>query len=414
MQADEAQALGKLAGTAMAGTASRAEELHQAIFERASGSAGPQTKAIHGAVAAAVYGGLRGIYRGAGYLAGTGMALAQADDDDRLGDSPAGALALGALGAVHGDLLEQDGSELAISMSLRRDGRDIALDADGIAAAFPDASSRLAVFVHGLACTEEMWWMFGDKHNHYGVRLQRELGFTPLYVRYNTGLRVSENGQRLSRLLAEIVESWPVGVDELVLIGHSMGGLVVRSACHYGEQDGQGWVSGARHVFCLVSPHLGAPLEKAANVAGWVLGRFPESRPLARVINGRSQGIKDLRFGYLVEEDWKGQDPDALLENNRHEIPFLRTASYYYVSATVSSNPRHPLGYLVGDLLVRFPSSSGQGATGQRIPFHVDNGHYAPGRNHFHVLNDPDVYGQIHAWLRREQVAQPVPPAFSS
>ncbi|MGO9754309.1 MAG: esterase/lipase family protein [Solirubrobacteraceae bacterium] len=410
MQADEAQALGKLAGDAIAGTTSLAEELHQAIFDRSSGSAGPQTKAIHGAVATAVYGGLRGLSRGVGRLAGAGLARAQAGEGDRLGDSPAGGLALGVLGGIHGDHLEQDASKLAIEMSLRRSGRDVALDAGSLSAAFPDASSRLAVFIHGLSCTEETWWRFGEKSSHYGLRLQRELAFTPLYVRYNTGLRISDNGQRLAALIAQIVRSWPVAVDELVLIGHSMGGLVVRSACHYGEQAGQGWVSDVRHVFCLSSPHLGAPLEKAANVAGWVLGRFPETKPLARVINGRSQGIKDLRFGYLVDEDWQDQDPDALLENNRHHIPFLQTANYYYVGATLSSNPRHPVGYLVGDLLVRFPSSSGQGAAGQRIPFSIDNGHHAPGLNHFNVLNDPDVYRQIYNWLQRDSVAQPVRP----
>ncbi len=407
MQPDEAQALGELAGKAIAGTASRTQELHEAIFERASGSAGPRTKAIHGAVATTVYAGLRGLARGFGQVAGAGLAIAKADDSQRLADSPAGGLALGALGGMHGDLLARDGSGLAIEMTLRRDSRDVALDAGGLSAAFPDASSRLAVFVHGLCETDEMWWLFGDKANHYGVRLQRELGFTPLYVRYNSGLRISDNGQRLARLLAEIVAAWPLAVEQIVLVGHSMGGLVVRSACHYGEQAGLGWVSAVGHVFCLASPHLGAPLEKAANVTGWALGRLPETRPLARVINGRSDGIKDLRFGYLVDEDWQDRDPDALLENNRHHIPFLPTASYYYVGATLSSNPRHPLGYLVGDLLVRFPSSSGQSGKGHSIPFEVDHGHHAAGLNHFNVLNDPDVYAQIHAWLLRDLAVRP-------
>jgi pimeloyl-ACP methyl ester carboxylesterase len=194
-----------------------------------------------------------------------------------------------------------------------------------------------------------------------------------------------------------------VVVDEIVLVGHSMGGLVVRSACHYGERSEEPWVADVRHVFCLASPHLGAPLEKAANVAGWALGHLPETRPFARIVNGRSEGIKDLRFGYLVEEDWKDADPDALLENNRHHIPFLSTATYYYVSATLSRDPHHPLGQLVGDLLVRFPSATGEGAKGERIPFHIDNGHHAGGLTHFHVLNDPDIYGQINAWLDREE-----------
>ena len=84
------------------------------------------------------------------------------------------------------------------------------------------------------------------------------------HVRYNTGLHVSENGRGLARLLDEMVEEWPCQLEELVLIGHSMGGLVARSACHYGAS----WTDRVRHVFCLGSPHLGADLEKGANVLG--------------------------------------------------------------------------------------------------------------------------------------------------
>jgi pimeloyl-ACP methyl ester carboxylesterase len=251
--------------------------------------------------------------------------------------------------------------------------------------------------------------MFGDKSNPYGSRLERDLGFTPLYVRYNSGLHISENGRRLSQLLADVVDSWPVAISEIVLVGHSMGGLVVRSASHYGEHSEEGWVSDVRHVFCLGSPHLGAPMEKGANAASWALGRLAETKPLASIINGRSEGIKDLRYGYLVDEDWQDRDPDALLKNNRHHIPFLETANYYYVGATLTRDPHHPVGHLVGDLLVRFPSARGDGAPGQRIPFHIDNGHHAGGLTHFHVLNDPGVYRQIHAWLERDKIGTGLP-----
>lgn len=403
MRTDEAYALGKLAGKAIAGTVSTVEGFERAIFARSAVAGGPPAKVIHDGIAGALYSGARGLSHALGHVAGTSIAVARGVEGERLADSPAGGLALGALGGLHGDLLERDGSELALEMTLRRAGSDVGLDAPGLSAAFPEATSRLCVFVHGLCGTEETWWMFGDKADHYGSRLQRDRGFTPLYVRYNTGLRISANGQRLTRLLADIVEEWPVAVDEIVLVGHSMGGLVVRSACHYGEHFEEPWVADVRHVFCLASPHLGAPLEKAANVAGWALGHLPETRPLARILNGRSEGIKDLRFGYLVEEDWQDTDPDALLENNRHDIPFLPTATYYYVSATLSRDPRHPLGHLVGDLLVRFPSATGRGAKGERIPFHIDNGHHAGGLTHFHVLNDPDIYRQLHAWLERDQ-----------
>jgi hypothetical protein len=410
MHRNEAQALGKLAGGATAGTVSLAEGIHRAFFARYAPAGDPATKAIHDGIAGTVYTGVRGLLRGLGHVAGAGLALAQSGEGERLADSTAGGLVLGALCGLHGDALHQEGNELAIETTLREHRRDVAIDPSGLAGAFPEATSRLAVFVHGLCGTEETWWWFGGRSASYGSRLQRDLGFTPLYVRYNTGLHVSENGRRLSRLLAGVIGSWPMEVSEIVLLGHSMGGLVVRSACHYGERSLESWASAVRHVFCLGSPHLGAPLEKAANVAGWALDRLPETRPLARIVNGRSAGIKDLRFGYLVDEDWRNRDPDARLENNRHHIPFLQTANYYYVGATLTADPRHPLGYLVGDLLVRFPSASGHDARGQHIPFHIDNGHHAGGLTHFHVLNDPDIYGQIHAWLERDAVGECLPP----
>jgi pimeloyl-ACP methyl ester carboxylesterase len=188
-----------------------------------------------------------------------------------------------------------------------------------------------------------------------------------------------------------------VEVDELALIGHSMGGLVARSACHYGERDGGVWTERVRHVFCLGSPHLGAPLEKAANVLGWTLAGVPETRPFAKVVNGRSVGIKDLRFGACAE-DWRECDLDEFLCDRCGEVPFLETATHYFVGATLSRGEREPLGHALGDLLVRFPSASGRGRR-RTIPFEVDNGRHLGGLNHFDLLNHPAVYARIHGWL---------------
>jgi pimeloyl-ACP methyl ester carboxylesterase len=189
-------------------------------------------------------------------------------------------------------------------------------------------------------------------------------------------------------------------MQEIVLIGHSMGGLVARSACHYGDADGAGWIAPLRHVFCLGSPHLGAPLEKGANLLGAGLALVPETRPLARVLNARSAGIKDLRFGSCAEEDWCDCDPDEFLHDRCREVPFLETATYYFVGATLSRDPRARLGVALGDLLVRYPSASGSGRR-RRIGFEVDNGCHLGGLTHFDLLNDPAVYERIGAWLQR-------------
>jgi len=159
-----------------------------------------------------------------------------------------------------------------------------------------------------------------------------------------------------------------------------MGGLVARSACHYAEREGCAWTEAVRHVFCLGTPHLGADLEKGANALGWALGRLPETRALARVLNARSVGIKDLRYESCVDEDWCDCDPDEFLRDRCQEVPFLPAANYYFIGAALSPDP---LGRLVGDLLVRSPSSSGRGnGRGRRIPFEVDNGYELSGLTH--------------------------------
>jgi pimeloyl-ACP methyl ester carboxylesterase len=289
-------------------------------------------------------------------------------------------------------------------MTVRRGGEDVALTEDGLAAAFPDATSRLVVFAHGLFESEESWRHFplrGERNGRrtYGERLQDELSFTPVTLRYNTGLRISANGRELARLLDQLVSGWPCGVEEIVLIGHSMGGLVVRSACHYGEVDGRRWTDTVRHVFCLGAPHLGADIEKGVNVLGWAFGRLPETRAFSQFLNARSVGIKDLRYGSCIDEDWSDCDPDEFLRDRCQEVPFLPEANYYFIGATLTDGP---VGQVLGDLLVRSPSSSGRGnGEGRSIPFEVDNGRELHGLTHFDLLNHPDVYDQLRTWITR-------------
>jgi pimeloyl-ACP methyl ester carboxylesterase len=262
--------------------------------------------------------------------------------------------------------------------------------------------------VHGLCGTDDCWHQFPLRGRHpgrrtYADRLQEDLGFTPLMVGYNTGRHISDNGRALARLIDSAVAHWPVEVEEVVLIGHSMGGLVVRSACHYAERDGRRWAELVSHVFSLGSPHLGADLEKGANALAHGLKKLPETRPIASILNARSSGIKDLRFGSCAEEDWSDCDPDEFLTDRCTEVPFLPDAAYYFIGATLSPTA---VGNLLGDLLVRLPSASGKGRH-RSIPFEVDNGRHLPGLNHFDLLNHPAVYEQITTWITRGPKAQP-------
>jgi pimeloyl-ACP methyl ester carboxylesterase len=415
MQSKEIQAAGELLGAAVGGTGSFVRDMHQAVAQRtfrALGPLGGPVRVVHDRVSETIYEGVR---RGlaAGPRAGAMLLSRRVQPQaPALAQSVVGGMALGALNGAIGDVLSAQGSELALSMSLFEGGEPLAPEREALAAAFPQAGPRIVLFVHGLCETDDAWRLLplrrgAERAGSYGTRLQRELGFTPLYLRYNTGLHISDNGRRLSRLLDEIVAAWPVAVEEIVLVGHSMGGLVARSACHYGELDGARWVSDLRHVFCLGSPHLGAPLEKAANLAGWALNRVPEMRPLAKLVNGRSVGIKDLRFGSCAEEDWCDCEPDEFLRDRCREVPFVEHANYYFIGATLSRSPEHPLGSLVGDLLVRLPSASGAGRR-RKIPFPIDNGLHLGGLTHFDLLNHPAVYAQLCEWIKRPH-AGPAP-----
>lgn len=418
MRETDIEAVGELAGEALAAGGTLVQEMHEGIASRPFGILGDPAApvhAVHDGTADVVY---RGVCDGLRLVARAGstlLALRAGEDGPALAATPAGSVALGAINGFYGNHLSERGHRLALGMSVRCGGEDATMTAQGIAAAFPDATSRIAVFVHGLCGDDDAWRLCPlrgrrDGRRTYGERLQDELGFTPVTVRYNTGLRISQNGQELARLLDELVGGWPTAAEEIVLVGHSMGGLVIRSACHYGEQDGQHWTNAVRHVFSLGSPHLGADLEKGINVLSWALGGLPETRALGSLLNARSVGIKDLRYGACVEDDWRNcEDPDEFLRDRCTEVPFLPDVHYYFVGATLMEGP---IGSALGDLLVRIPSASGRGnSRGRRIPFAADHGRELTGLTHMDLLNHPAVYEQMRAWITRGRASRPQPPS---
>lgn len=318
-----------------------------------------------------------------------------------------GDAALGLVNGAIGDHLHARSNGLDLGMRFRAADGYVALERDALARALPAATAKVALFVHGLGTTEWSWCLeglayHGDATTSFGTLLAKDLGYTPIYVRYNTGRHVSENGRQLARELEALVSAYPIAIEDLLLVGHSMGGLVIRSACHYAQQEGLAWPARVRRVFCLGSPHHGAPLEKLGHLAAAVLGAIdtPGTRIPARILQGRSAGIKDLRHGFLVDEDWLGQDPDALAlsrgDTAAREIPLLDHVAYHFVSATVTEDPDHPVGKLVGDLLVRVPSAHGTKCRHEKFP--IETRHHG-GVLHHQLQNHPAVYQQIRAVL---------------
>jgi len=400
----EIRALGAIAASSIARPTAVAREVHGAVTGRvfgALGLLGAPVRAIHDPLSTISYRAVGASLR-APLSAGTrAVARSAPASATSLAQSPAGALALGAANGVFGDRLASEHPELTVRFGFWRDGTEIELDEEAVAAAYADATPRLAVFVHGLCETEIAWsapYPGSAPRPTYGERLHAELGITPVYLRYNTGLHVSDNGRALAASLDELVTAWPVEVDSISLVGHSMGGLVARSACRYAELEDRPSAQRVGQVICLGTPHLGAPLERAANVAAWPLTRLAETRPFADLfLNGRSAGIKDLRYGSCVEEDWRDCDPDEFLHDRCCEVPFLDSANYYFVAATLAPTTGGT-GGLVGDLLVTYQSASGVGRR-RRIGFAAENGRHVPRADHLRLLNHPAVYEQIRDWL---------------
>ena len=307
-----------------------------------------------------------------------------------------GDAAIGALNAAVGNHLESSDNGLDLDMHFRVGDTYVELDADAVSAAIPDPTPKIALFLHGLGATEWSWLLHaeayhGDVTSCFGTLLHRDLDFTPVFLRYNTGRHVSENGRRLAELLERFVAAYPVPIEDLTLIGHSMGGLVARSACHYAEQDGLDWPARVPRVFYLGSPHRGAPLAKFGDVLADVLTSIdlPATRITGLVIDGRSHGVKDLRHGGLIDEEWLSPHPVA----DRDELP-VPHAKHVFVSATVTEDATHPIGQLIGDLLVRVPSAAGPEV--HHEAFTIDTRTY--GRILHHQLqNHPAVYEQVRA-----------------
>jgi pimeloyl-ACP methyl ester carboxylesterase len=199
-------------------------------------------------------------------------------------------------------------------------------------------------------------------------------------VRVNTGLAVRDNGALLAELIADVVDAWPVAVARIALVGHSMGGLVMRAAGAVATEVDRPWTGLVSDVVTLGCPHLGAPIARGVGHGSRGLGRLPETAAFGRILDWRSVGVHDLVVG-LAED-----------------VPPLPRARYRLVSATLTASPRHPVGHVVGDLLVRVPSAYGRDRYGAELFPDADVLHVGRA-GHFDLLNHPRVERALRDWL---------------
>jgi pimeloyl-ACP methyl ester carboxylesterase len=409
MHSVEARDAGRVAGAVLGGATRLVRGVHLAISDTVHdvvrAGLGPVATPVlvtQDVMTRSVYAltevGLSVASRSAGLVAESRL---RAQDAERASvhDGPAAhhALAVG-LGLL-GDRAPSESASLAQPMHIRRRGRAVPLTAAGISEAYGEASPRVAVFVHGLFETENAWRLRTGERASYAARLSDELGLTPVMLRFNTGLRVSDNGAALAGLLADLVAAWPVPLDRVVLVGHSMGGLVIHSAlAQASDEEDAAWLSIVSDTVTIGSPHHGSPVARGVDRAALALSRRERTLWGAELLGVRSAGVRDMAFGNVVSADWLGHDPDDPADRRTHPSPRAGIRHRAVVGVAGDRLPARAAEAL-GDLIVPVASAAHADLASVERRFADDGVAVVRGADHLGLLNHPDVHEHLVRWL---------------
>jgi PGAP1-like protein len=383
----DARGVVQLAARATVGVADVAESVHQAVWANLGLSAAEpgRTRGLTGLIYRSVRGVASGV--GLGLDAMLYGAVSWLDATPREDDNPQRAAVLAALNGVLGDQLAAQGNPLALTMRLRTPEPAVA------------PSARLLLFIHGL-CMHDGQWQDAQTGIDGASALAAQLGCTPVFLGYNTGLHISANGRALSVQLQQLVAGWPVPVREISIVGHSMGGLVARSAAHWAQIHPTPWRALLRHMVFLGTPHHGAPLERAGHWVDIALASTPYSAPFAKLAHLRSAGITDLRHGNVIDAHWVGQDRFAPKAAHRVALPLPSDVACYAVAASLAARDAALAQRLVGDGLVPLRSALGQhDAPDQCLALPKAHQHTVYGTGHLALMHHPAVWRTLRAWL---------------
>jgi pimeloyl-ACP methyl ester carboxylesterase len=315
----------------------------------------------------------------------------------KIKDSDKKEIILSVLNGVIGDYLEEKENPLKITMQFRYQSKTLAIDPKSIKVAYPKVNGKILLMIHG-SCMNDLQWTRKD-HNH-GKIIATELNKTPIYLKYNSGLHISSNGKNLNNLLEELVKNWPVPIEELVIIAHSMGGLVSRSALYYGEQNQKKWTQHVKKIVFLGTPHHGSYVERTGNYLDLILESIHYAKPFARLGKIRSAGVTDLRYGNLIDEDWKDDHRFEIKNDKRRNIQLSKQIEFYTIAAVIGNETTSLSTQILGDTLVDVKSALGQHKNPDKnLNFKKENIWISYDSNHLDLISNPKILNKIKVWL---------------
>ncbi|WP_426007975.1 lipase family alpha/beta hydrolase [Aeromonas salmonicida] len=375
------------------------EAVHQAVLSGMGikGKGEGKTRGITGFV-------YRGIHRAADQLgSGVNAVLARVPGplaQEAIPEPPKRAALLATLNGVMGDKLVASHNALATPMTLRYLGAPLNWHAMPPELA---GQSRVLLMVHGL-CMNDLQWQTQTKGKdkeqtlNHGEILASTLGYVPVYLRYNSGLPISQNGQELASQLAQLATHWPGHISEISVLAYSMGGLVIRSACHYASQSEASWPDVLKNLVFLGTPHHGAPLEHAGHWLEQLLPATAYTEPFVRLARLRSAGIKDLRHGTLLDD--QDHTRDTASTDPRPPLPLPAGVACFAIAATTAAKRNLLADRLIGDGLVPLHSALGQHKEARhQLAFAPSHCWIAYRTSHMGLLGSPQVTHQLLHWL---------------
>lgn len=409
-RASDLRGVVQLATQATRGVARMAEGVHQSVWGSMGvpgGKTAGTTRGLTGLIYQTVQGVTQLVGSGAEAILGKLQPLLDAADAEAP-NTPQREAVLAALNGVLGDRLAASGNPLATRMQLRHAGQALDWTNPATLPAKTAVGDKLLLVIHGL-CMNDLQWTHttatGEVRSH--ANALATVGYTPVYVRYNTGLHTSDNGAALAAELEQLVARWPVPVSEITVLAHSMGGLVTRSAVLQARAatTSAPWLKVLKSIVFLGTPHHGAPLERAGNWIDVILGATPYSRPFAKLGQLRSAGITDLRYGCVSPEDWQGRNRFHKGPDRRVPVPLPEGVACYTVAATTASQRGALADRLLGDGLVPLRSALGLHDEAKRnLVFAKPSQCIAYKMNHMELLHRPEVTTQLLAWLAPDRV----------